>query len=171
MCTPTIALIGSAVTGLMGSIASYSSQQSQADAAASAANANAQVAASNAAYQDQLAADAYDLSSTKKDELRQSYAQLEGENMTSYASSGVSTLGSPTQAIADNAAWKEFDINVINENADREAYGHQVQASNYRVQQQQQQYMASNASSGNSLLGSLVQGLSGVGSAAMQIYS
>ena len=120
MCdVATAVMIGSAAFGAYG-------QMQQADY-------HSQVAKNNAIIADQQATDALKRGEEDERQHRLRVEALKGEQRSALAANGVILDdGSALDILADTAEQGELDALTIRNNAEREAYGHRVQAGNFR---------------------------------------
>lgn len=94
-------------------------------------------AKANAAYAEAQALDAKRRGEQGEHALRRDAAQLRGRQTASFAARGVAlNEGSPFAVLRTTDVMVEADAATIRENAAREAYGHRVQAANYRAEAQ-----------------------------------
>jgi hypothetical protein len=96
---------------------------------------NSQVSQNNAITQQRLAKDA--LERGERDELqhRLRVAKQKGDQRAAFAANGVDVgSGSPLVVAEDTDALGELDALTIRNNAEREAYGYEVNANNYTNQ-------------------------------------
>jgi hypothetical protein len=117
----------------------------QARAENKAAEYNAKLAEQNARMQDAQAQDA--IVRGQEDERRQRLAveKMKGDQRAGFAASGVVVdRDSALDALEETAYMGEQDALTIRANAAREAWGNQVQASNYRSQAKLQRKSKSN---------------------------
>ena len=140
MCT-VLATALSAVSGIMQGMAANSAAKAE----AAAANQNARIA--EAQSTDAIARGG-------KEELshRRKMSALQGEQRAQLAASGVSVDTGSALAMQDASMSEgEHDAAAIRFNAAREAWGHNVQATNYR-----NQASAAKAAGRNALTGSII---------------
>ncbi len=124
----TIAAIGSAVVGGIGTMM-------QAQASASQAAYQAQVARNNQIIAQRNAADALKRGEVEEDKVRQRTAAILGQQRARLAGQGsVLDEGSPLDIQMDTAGLGELDALTTRSNYQREAYGQEVQAMNYGAQ-------------------------------------
>ena len=123
MCTIALAIGAvSAVGSLM-----------QGQAAKSAANAQAAASEQNARMADEQARDAMRRGAQDELKLRRQMSALQGRQRAMAAASGVETdAGSPLALQEASRREGDQDAAVIRFNAEREAWGYGVQATNYR---------------------------------------
>ena len=141
MCIPFIvAGVGmgagmTASTAMMANIAITSSLAAGAFGAISSiqqGNYQSQVAKNNAKIQDQLATDAMNRGEQKEHQARVKAAQEVGYQRAKFGAAGVGvSSGSPSLVLQDTAELGELDSLTVRNNAQREAYGHAVQETNY----------------------------------------
>lgn len=147
MCEPVTAGLMLAGTGL----AMYGQLKQGQD------QANQDIANQNLA--NAQSADAYQRGANAVGRARTEGTQTIGAEKVAYAASGVDLQsGTPLSTMADTRALSEQDAATLRNNAAREAWGYQVQASNFAQQ--------ARAAKQNAALGALATGLGGVGQAA-----
>lgn len=131
----TLAIIGTlASTGMsvMGSI-------QQGKAAEAQANYQAQVSANNAQVAKMQAEDAIKRGKQEEEEHRVQVRRMLGAQRAGIAGSGFDLGDATSQDIlGDTAAMGEFDALQIRSNAAREAWGYEVQGSNFTAEAQLQ---------------------------------
>jgi hypothetical protein len=128
MCDPvtmgTIALVTTAAGGVMSAYGQYESGKYQ-----------EKVAKNNAIIQQRMAKDALKRGQTAEDRHRDKVAQFKSQQAAKMGAAGIDLgVGSATDLLADTAMMGELDALTIRSNAQREAYGHGVQAQNYLSQ-------------------------------------
>jgi hypothetical protein len=125
MCDPaTAALVLTAVGGTMSAYGQYQSGKYQ-----------EKVAKNNAIIQGRMAEDALKRGQTAEDKHRDRVAQFKSQQAAKMGAAGIDLgVGSATDLLADTAMMGELDALTIRSNAQREAYGHDVQAQNYLSQ-------------------------------------
>lgn len=95
----------------------------------------AKVSKNNAIIKNQLAADALNRGRVAEDNKRMQVAQAKAMQRAQFGASGVDVnLGSASDIQADTAMIGELDALTIRNNAEREAYGFRVGASNDEAQ-------------------------------------
>jgi hypothetical protein len=123
MCTIAAAI------GAVGAVGSLM----QGQAAKSAANAQAAANETNARLADEQARDAVRRGAYDELKFRRQMSILQGEQRSALAASGVEVdTGSPLALQEASRKEGDQDAAVIRFNAEREAWGHSVQAVNYR---------------------------------------
>lgn len=91
----------------------------------------------NAYLSQQQAADSTARGAEEEKRLRLQTEELKGRQRAAYAASGVMVdEGSSLDTLADTAMYGEDDALTLRANAAREAWGHNVAASNYTAQAQ-----------------------------------
>lgn len=119
--------IGSTVMGAYG-------QMQQGEAAAQAAEYNAKVGEMNATLAERRARDAIERGNEDERRKRAEVQQIMGRQKAAMAANGVDlTFGSPLDTIVDTAVLGELDALTIRSNTYREAYEHEVDATNRRA--------------------------------------
>ena len=140
MCTVIAAAVG-AITSVM-----------QGVAANSAAKAEARVAEQNARISEMQATDAVKRGGKEEMKLRRDMARLAGKQRAMAAASGLDADSGSMADIQDASMREgEQDVSAIRFNAAREAWGHNVNAVNYR-----NQASIARASGRNALLGGVI---------------
>jgi hypothetical protein len=105
----------------------------QGQAARSAANAQAAAEEQNARLSDEQARDSMRRGAYDELKLRRQMSILQGQQRSALAASGVEVdTGSPLELQEASLREGEQDAAVIRYNAERDAWGHQVQAVNHR---------------------------------------
>lgn len=129
MCDITAGIaIATALVGAAGSI-------QQGKAANAAAKYNANVAEMNARISDNRARDALERGKIEEQAKRREISQFKGRQEAAMAANGVDlSFGSPLDALVDTAMVGEIDALTVRSNANREAYGHKVDAANKTAQ-------------------------------------
>ena len=91
------------------------------------------MAKNNAIVSDRMSKDA--IARGQRDEMNQRLktAQIRGQQRAALGASGRDISGSASDLLADTAMMGELDALTIRSNAEREAYGYDVQASNERA--------------------------------------
>ena len=121
MCDPvTLAIVASTAVSAYG-------QKQQGDYAN-------QVAKNNATTQGYMAADAIKRGERDEQRHRLQVAQMKSEQRAAFGASGRDISGSAENIIADTAMMGELDALTLRSNAQREAYGHEVSAVNYKAE-------------------------------------
>lgn len=116
---------GFALSGL-GALTSAYGAFTEAKVARSEARTNAMLAERNAL-------DAMLRGQQEFDRSNEQYAQVKGRQAASLAANGVALdEGSPLDILTGTDQAREVDAAIIRNNAEREAYGHRVEASVYR---------------------------------------
>lgn len=126
MCEPTtIALVASAV---IGGVSAYSAAETRKDQA----QYQSAVASNNAKVAEWQAADAKERGDRAAADTRRKYAALQGTQRASLAARGLDiSEGSANAILTDTDFFGAYDQNVTRANAEREAWGHRVRASNF----------------------------------------
>lgn len=125
MCDPATALAGAALaTGALSAVNQYQSgRQAAATASANAKSAEAQ------------AQDSINRGNAAADEVRRRNRQALGTQIATAGAGGADlTSGSAVDIFGDTAQFGELDALTTVNNAQREAYGLQIQADNYKAQ-------------------------------------
>lgn len=92
-----------------------------------------QVAANNAKVSEWQAEDAKARGDEAANQLRRKYAGLQGTQRATMAARGLDlTEGSANAILTDTDFFGQYDQNIARDNAGREAWGHRVQAGNFR---------------------------------------
>jgi phage protein U len=136
----TVGVIGGAL-GIAGLAASTKAQVQSVQADNRAADYNAAAAMQNAALAQQQAADAKARGEEDAKRLRMQTEQLKGDQRARIAASGVlvdddSGAGDTLDTLATTAMRGKDDESLLLSNAAREAWGFQVQSTNYQQQAQ-----------------------------------
>ena len=151
MCTVIAAAFG-AITSVM-----------QGVAANSAAKAEARVAEHNARLSELQATDAVKRGGKEEMQKRREMARLAGRQRAMAAASGLDADSGSMADIQDASMREgEHDVSAIQFNAAREAWGHNVNATNYR-----NQASVARAAGRNALLGGVI----GAGSSLLSLAS
>lgn len=167
MCSVTVAAI--AVTALSTAVSMYAqneSQKAQESSAKAAAEYNAQVAAGEAATQQQLAQNEISKGVADRERQQRQAARAMGEMRANMGASGFEMdSGSNLSLLAESAAEHQYDSAVINSNAEQAAWQHQVAALNATNQGNLANWQYDNASSGRKAAGIGMAGtlLGGIG--------
>lgn len=123
-------------------------QISESKAASNAAKANAQIAENNRILSERQSKDAIERGRAEETDFRRQLAGMKGTQRAAFGASGVSlSSGSPTDILTDTAVLGELDALTIRQNAQREAYGYNVQASNFQTEANVNRTAARNARS------------------------
>lgn len=118
---------------------------------------NSQIAAQNAALADQSAADAKQRGEIEARKHSLKVRAMIGDQRASMAAQGVNVnSGSSLDITSDTANWGAYDAETIRANAAREAWGFNVQATNYRNNARLSR-MTSNSRASNTLLTSGIE--------------
>ena len=165
MCSIIGAIAG--FSGILGTFASAGAQSQQVAAANRAAEYNANVARTNASYAEQQAKDARERGVEEAKLKSYEIAKTMGEQKTNFATSGVELSGSAEQVLSDTAKWGKYDTNKIKENAEKEAWGYEVQQTNYLNQANMQQASKQSFSP----FGSILSGVTSIGTNLAQTYN
>lgn len=127
--------------GVMGNI-----QESK--AASQAAKFNAQVASNNQVLAERQQKDALERGKEDELNLRRQVAGLKGTQRAAFGASGVALdSGSPADVLTDTAVLGELDALTVRQNAQREAYGYGIQATNFATEAAFQKSRAKSAKS------------------------
>lgn len=125
MCDPATALAGASLAA--GALSAVNQYQSGRQAAA--------VASANADSAEAQAQDSINRGNAAADEARRRNRQALGTQIaTAAANGGDISTGSALDIFGDTAQFGELDALTTVNNAQREAYGYEVQASNYKTQ-------------------------------------
>jgi hypothetical protein len=120
---------------VMGAVQDASAAKKTAKANAQISANNAIVAEANAKYEDNRAADARRRGQADANILRRRLAQVEGKQRSGYAGGGVMVdTGSPLDILVDTNTLAGYDIFTTIDNAEREAYGNEQSAYNFRAE-------------------------------------
>jgi hypothetical protein len=158
MCEPTAIVVGGSI--LVGGIMKGQAEKDAAKASASAMKRNARIA-------EMAASDALQRGEQEAGRVQMAGEAVEGQQRAGYGAMGVDVnSGSAARTQADTAALTAMDMETVRNNAQREAWGLEVQATN----------MLSDASAvskagANALLGGIIGGLAGGASGAMSQLS
>jgi hypothetical protein len=124
MCAPAVPLVLTLASTAIGAYAQYSS-----------ASYTAAIANRNAKQAEYLAEDARARGEQKADSERRKVAYKVGAQRVGLAASNVDTgSGMALDIIGDTALLGEMDVQIIRQNADREALGYENQAANYQAE-------------------------------------
>ena len=157
----SLSMLLSGVSGVTSAVGAFTGGRAQADAAAyqaAVARNNQTVAESNAAY-------ALQAGKIAEQAQRQKTAQLVGAQRAQMAASGVDiSSGTPLNLQQSQQQVGELDALTIRNNAMRQAYGYQVQASDFGANAGMLDMTAKNARTAGTIgaLSSLVGGASSV---------
>lgn len=145
MCDPiTIGAIGVGIN-LIGGV-----RNAQAERAAGAYQ--QQTANRNAAIEDMQVADALSRGAIEEDRQRQRTRQRIGSQRAALAANFLDLgAGTAVDLVSETAAFGEQDALTIRSNAAREAWGHRVQAGNYRQEGKMARAAGKNAARGTLL--------------------
>ncbi len=164
MCSIMGAIAG--ISGIMGTFASASAQSQSISAQNRANEYNAIAAQNNATLSAQQAQDARDRAKEDAKMKGMEVAKVMGTQKTRYNASGVELAGSAEQVIGDTAFWGEYDKNTILNNGEKEAWGYEMQQTNYL--NQANMYRANKQN--NSVFGSILSGMTSVGMGLATTY-
>lgn len=167
MCSIGIAVTAlSTVAGMAGQYMQY---QQQSAAQSAQAEYNAQIAAQEAATQQQLAQNEIAKGSAERNRLIRSGARHMGEMRSQLASNNIEMdSGSALSLLGESAEEIQYDANIVSQNAAMSAWEHQVGATravndqnwaNYQKQQAKGSRTAQWLGMGGTLLGGLGAGL------------
>tara|TARA_R110000851_G_scaffold5398_1_gene22362 strand:- start:5115 stop:5663 length:549 start_codon:yes stop_codon:yes gene_type:complete len=142
MCEPTTIIVGSITLGQIATAASIAGMAMSAygayqgsEAKKDTANYQAGVARNNKIISDRNAAAITKQGVEESNRYRAKVRQMEANQMVGLVGQGVDlTEGSSIDLLADTAGLGEFDAQVIESNANREAYNAKVQGMNYESQ-------------------------------------
>lgn len=96
---------------------------------------NEKIAKNNAVISRQMAADAITRGKRAEDAHRMKVASMKSSQAAKASAAGLDIgSGSMSDILADTAMMGELDALTIRSNAEREAYGHQVGATNFLAQ-------------------------------------
>ena len=146
--------------------AQYEGQKAQEKSAKASAAYNAQVAANEAAVQQQLAQNEISKGVADRERQQRQAARAMGEMRAEMGASGFEMdSGSNLSLLAESAAEHQYDSAVINSNAEQAAWQHQVAALNATNQGNLANWQYDNASSGRKAAGIGMAGtlLGGIG--------
>lgn len=125
MCSPAIALAGASVA--MSGVSAYNQYQSGKYTAA--------VAEQNADVATAQAQDSINRGNAQADEVRRRNRQAAGTQTATMGATGADlSTGNALDIFGDTAQFGTLDSLTTVNNAQREAYGYQVQAANYEAQ-------------------------------------
>lgn len=176
MCEPmTVASIAvTAVSTAVGMYAQNKAQRTQAQSARAAAEYNAQVAANEAATQQQLARNEIQKGIADRERQQRQAARAMGEMRANMGASGFEMdSGSNESLLAESAQEHQYDSQVIMSNANQAAWQHLVAANSAGNQQGFAQWQGSQADSGRGANGLAMAGtlLGGIGTGIGQYNS
>lgn len=163
MCEP-MTIMGALAAGsaAMGGVAAAR----QADAQQAAENYNAQVAANNAAIAGQQRSVVLQQGQAEAEQARMRQSQVLGEQRAALAANGVAAdSGSALDQLATTRFLGGQDVATIQSNAARQAWGYEVQGSNYRAQSNLDKWQADNTNPAG--IGAMAAGGSLLSSASM----
>lgn len=147
------AIAGLALSAIGTGVAMYGQMQ-QADAASAAAKYQAQVAANNATIAKQNADATIEAGKVAEQQQRMKTAALIGSQRAAMAANGVRLdSGSALDIQSDTATMGELDALTVRNNAARQAWAYEAQATNFNAQSQ-----LSNAQAGWAQSAGLVSG-------------
>lgn len=130
--TATVLAGLSLAAGVAGTGMTVMGSMQQSQAASAAANYQAQVAANNQKVANWKAQDALARGQVSEDQRRMKTSlQIASQRAAMAGMGGDVNSGSAIDIVGDTAAAGEFDALTIRNNAQREAYGAKVQASNF----------------------------------------
>lgn len=122
----TLAIYGMITTAMAGAFSAYTSSQ--------ASKFQAKIANQRAEIADDMAQDALERGQEEKRKQRERTAQLVSQQEAELAAAGIALgEGSAVDLIADTAYVGEIDARIIENNAVREAYGHELTALGQRA--------------------------------------
>lgn len=128
-------MIASTAFEVVGAFQEASAQKQAAKANAQIAANNAIVSEQNAKYEQQRAADARSRGQKEAADLRRRMNSFAGSQRTSFAGSGVTVdTGSPLDTLSDVYTLGNEDVFTAIDNSEREAYGYDMSAYNYKNQ-------------------------------------
>ena len=149
---------------------SFVGDNQAAEAAAAQQRYQAAVDRNNQIIANRQAEDALRRGEKEEKQHRLKIEQLKGRQKTVFAASGVETdSGSALDILSDTAEIGELEALTIRNNAEREAYGHRVQANNFGASAQNRLLAADNTTRAAGFSGFSTL-LSGAGSVADQFY-
>ncbi|MDE6734737.1 MAG: hypothetical protein K2J64_04640 [Desulfovibrio sp.] len=175
MCEPATIMTGvgiglSAISTGIGMVAQNQQAQQQASAQKAAAEYNAQVAANEAATQQELARNEIAKGIDDRERQQRQAARAMGEMRANMGASGFEMdSGSSASLLAESAQEHQYDSQVIMSNANQAAWQHLVSAGAAENQQNWANWEGSNANSGRgaanlAMAGTLLGGIgTGIG--------
>lgn len=126
---------------------------------------SSRVAANNAMLAEWAAKDAYRRGEEAKADIQRKAAALKGTQRASLAARGIDLgEGSALDILTSTDVMKEGDVGRAGLNAEREAWGHRVRASNYRDEAGMLESAAENTNPFMSAAGALLTGATSVAS-------
>ena len=129
MCDPMTALAVASVA------ASTAGAYQQSKAAKESAKYQAAVSRNNAIIAERQAADRIDQGKQEERNFRKQLETLKGKQRSSFSASGVVVdQDTPLDILGETAELGELDAFTIRRNAEREAYGFELQANNFENQ-------------------------------------
>ena len=170
MCEPMTMTIASmavtAVSTAAGMYAQNQAQKTQADAARASAEYNAQVAANEAATQQELARNEISKGIADRERQQRQAARAMGEMRAQMGASGFEMdSGSNLSLLAESAGERQYDSQVIMNNAEQAAWQHLVGQTSALNEQEYANWQGANANSGRGATNLAMAGtlLSGIG--------
>lgn len=167
MCSVAIAV--TALSTVVSMVGQYTQTRQQTAAQEAQAKYNAQIAAQEAATQQQLAQNEIAKGSAERNRLIRSGVRKMGETRSQLGASGFEMdSGSPLSLLAESAEEIQYDANIVSQNAAMSAWEHQVGATRAVNDQNWANYQKSQAGGsrtaqwlglGGSLLGGIGSGL------------
>ena len=166
----TATLVTTAITTAISMAGQYMQAQAQEKQAKQTAQYQADVAAQDAAMKEQQARSVMQKAITEEDRQRRNVARAMGEMRANMGASGFAMdEGSNMDLLAESVGEHQYDSQVRMSNAEQEAWGYQVGATNAQNNQAFANWQKSNADSGQlgtylSMGGTLLGGISkGIG--------
>ncbi|MCQ8103537.1 hypothetical protein NP590_05415 [Methylomonas sp. SURF-2] len=157
-----------ALAAVSAGLSAYSASE-QADAQKKAANYQAQVDAENAKIALYNRSDALQRGELEAQKTMREQAQLIGTQRAALAASGVDvTQGSALDLLASTRFLSQEEVETIQSNAAREAWGYDVQASNFNNASDFERWKAKQA---NPVKAGVIAGTSSLLSSATSYYS
>lgn len=162
MCESVSIAVGAAVaSAAMSGLSAYS----QADATKKAANYQAQVAANNAKVSAWQRSDALQRGEIDAQNAMRKQASVLGEQRASMAANGIDiSQGSALDVLSTTRFLGQVDVNTIQSNAAREAWGYDVQGANFMADANLSKWKADNTNP--ALAGGMAAGSSLLSSAS-----
>lgn len=146
--TATIASVGLGLAAVSAGLAAYSASE-QASAQKKASNYQAQVEANNTKIAAWSRSDALQRGEIDAQNAMRDKSQLIGRQRAALAASGVDmTQGSALDLLSSTEFLSQQEVNTIQNNAAREAWGYDVQGSNYQSNAEFERWKAKNANPG-----------------------